>query len=182
MEKLFQKIEALLKGTDPVILSIEGGAGSGKTTLAKRLQEKFGGNVYHMDDFFLPPKMRTVERLSTPGGNVHYERFYEEVVRGIFSKKPFSFGVFDCSCGEITRKIEMPPARLHIVEGVYSAHPRLSEMYTLRIFLEVDEETQRARILARNGERAELFFTRWIPMENRYFQAFEIKENSDIIL
>ncbi len=182
MEKLFQNIEALLKGKAPVTISIEGGAGSGKTTLANVLQEKFGGNVYHMDDFFLPPQMRTAERLATSGGNVHYERFYDEVVQGILSGKPFSFGVFDCSVGEITRQANMQPSHLHIVEGVYSAHPRYADVYTLRIFLEIDAETQKKRILARNGEKAEMFFTRWIPMENQYFKAFQIKENSDIVL
>lgn len=183
MQEIIKEIQAHIeKGDPPVIVSIEGGAGSGKTTLATALHKALGGNLYHMDDFFLPPYLRTAERLSTPGGNVDYERFYEEVVQGIFSAGPFSYGVFDCSVGKITGVREMQPSNLHIVEGVYSAHPRYAEIYSLRIFLDVDGETQRKRILARNGEKAPMFFDRWIPMENRYFEAYSIREKSDIIL
>ena len=182
MDKLYQKIESLINEKEAVILSIEGGAGSGKTTLAAKLQKKFGGNVYHMDDFFLPPDMRTKERLDTPGGNVHYERFCDEVVDGIYSDDWFTYGVFDCSVGKINRFREMPPTNLHIVEGVYSAHPFFEEIYDLRIFLEIDVETQRERIRKRNGDMAEMFFSRWIPLENKYFEAYNTKEKSDIIL
>ena len=183
MQEIIKKIQTLeAKGEAPVIVSIEGGAGSGKTTLAAALNKALGGNLYHMDDFFLPPHLRTAERLATPGGNVDYERFYEEVVKGIFSGGPFSYGVFDCSVGEITDSREMQPSALHIVEGVYSAHPHYAEIYSLRIFLDVDGETQRKRILERNREKAPMFFDRWIPMENRYFEAYSIREKSDIIL
>ena len=183
MEKIVERIETLLKGEKhPILISIEGGAGSGKTTLAARLSERFGAIVHHMDDFFLPLSLRTPERLSAPGGNVHYERFRAEVIDGIFSGAPFSYGVFDCGMGEITKQKSVKPERLHIIEGVYSAHPFFGDIYDLRIFLEISEEEQAARICARNGEKAELFFSRWIPMENRYFEHFAVKENSDLIL
>ena len=40
-----------------------------------------------------------------------------------------------------------------------------------------------ARILKRNGEQmAEMFRTRWIPMEENYFAAFSIKEKADILM
>jgi len=58
----------------------------------------------------------------------------------------------------------------------------MEDVYDLRVFLEVDEEIQKKRILEREGEKAELFFTRWIPLEKRYFEAFQIKEKSDIVL
>jgi len=183
MEKLYKRIEELLAGeNDEVLISIEGGAGSGKSTLAAALKERYGAEVYHMDDFFLPPSMRTEERLAEPGGNVHYERFFEEVIEGIFSYDSFSYGIFDCKEGRITRFRDAYPNRLHIIEGAYSAHPFMEDVYDLRVFLEVDEEIQKKRILEREGEKAELFFTRWIPLEKRYFEAFQIKEKSDIVL
>ncbi|MBE7025833.1 MAG: hypothetical protein E7408_07260 [Ruminococcaceae bacterium] len=183
MKEIVERIKTLLSTCEePVIVSIEGGAGSGKTTLAAALHKALGGNVYHMDDFFLPPHLRTEERLAAPGGNVDYDRFYGEVVEGIFSDEPFSYGIFDCSVGRITRQRMAHPTDLHIVEGVYSAHPYYEEIYSLRIFLDVDAETQQKRILERNGDKAPMFFEKWIPMENRYFAAFSVREKSDIIL
>ena len=65
MQEIIKKIRTLeAKGEAPVIVSIEGGAGSGKTTLAAALNKALGGNLYHMDDFFLPPHLRTAERLA----------------------------------------------------------------------------------------------------------------------
>ena len=80
-------MEGIVKGSaeaagasdSPFIIAIDGRAASGKSTLAQQLGELLDADVIHMDDFFLPPSLRTKERLSEPGGNVHYERFAEEV-------------------------------------------------------------------------------------------------------
>ena len=37
------------------------------------------GQVFHLDDFFLPFEKRTPQRLSTPGGNVDHERAQREL-------------------------------------------------------------------------------------------------------
>ena len=36
-----------------MFVAIDGPCASGKTTLSRNLNERFGGNVLHMDDFFL---------------------------------------------------------------------------------------------------------------------------------
>ena len=72
------------------VIVIEGRSGSGKTTLSSMLAKELNASVVHMDDFFLPLSLRSEERLSEPGGNVHYERFMEEVLPFIRSGKPFS--------------------------------------------------------------------------------------------
>jgi len=52
----------------------------------------------------------------------------------------------------------------------------------LRVFCDIDAETQMRRIVKRNGEQwAEVFRTRWIPMEEQYFAAFSVKERCDIV-
>ena len=43
-------------------------------------------------------------------------------------------------------------------------------------------EEQRRRILARNGERAEMFFTRWIPFEERYFREMDVERRCDLVI
>ena len=54
---------------------------------------------------------------------------------------------------------------------------------TLRVFSDVVPEEQKRRILSRDGAAAwEQFRTRWIPMEERYFEAFSIREKADIVL
>ncbi len=69
------RIETLLAERDCVFVAIDGPCTSGKTTFAAMLNRRFGGNVLHMDDFFLRPEQRTPERFAEPGGNVDRERF-----------------------------------------------------------------------------------------------------------
>lgn len=167
----------------PVLVAIDGNAAAGKTTLAERIAEVFDCNVFHMDDFFLPPSLRSAERLAEPGGNVHYERFRDEVLTQLASGKPFSYGVFDCSVMAISEQRTVEPKKLNIIEGSYSHHPYFGSVYDLRIFMKLSPEEQMERILRRNGElMAEKFRTLWIPMENRYFEQFGIETKSDIVL
>ena len=67
-------------GSRPCVIAIDGRAGSGKSTLAQWLSKILPADIVKMDDFFLPLPLRTDERLETPGGNVHYKRFREEVL------------------------------------------------------------------------------------------------------
>ena len=50
------------------------------------LRDVAGAAVVHADDFFLPPEMRTEDRIgakAAPGGNVHYERMIAEVEKKV---------------------------------------------------------------------------------------------------
>ena len=50
---LLQAIRRHLSTGQPLTLAIDGCSAAGKTTLARRLQEKYGCPVFHTDDFFL---------------------------------------------------------------------------------------------------------------------------------
>ena len=165
------------------VIAIDGRCASGKTTLARELAERLGAGVIHMDDFFLPGEMRTEERLREPGGNVHYERFADEVLDALRGGASFSYGRFDCQRMEIAERMIVPAGRLRIVEGAYSCHPQLGNYMDLRIFCDVSPELQCERIRVRNGEQAlKNFREKWIPMEEAYFRAYGIMEQADIII
>ena len=180
--ELFTKIENLMQKKSFVSIAIDGGAASGKTTLAKILSEKYHAPIIRMDDFFLRPEQRTPERFAEAGGNLDRERFSEEVIPHIQKQEAFSYQIFDCSKMALGDYQEIPKSPLIIIEGSYSHHPAFSDVFDLRVFLSVSEEERRKRILIRNGERSEMFFTRWIPLENRYFEAFSIREKADILI
>lgn len=166
----------------PVAVAVDGRCGAGKTTLAAMLCEVFDCPVVHMDDFFLPPDMRTPERLAAPGGNVDIERFCEEVAPHLARGEAFDYGVFDCGEGRITRRETVPDNHVVIVEGSYSLHPRIAERYDLRVFCDIGNERRLERLAARDPGRLSAFIERWIPMEERYFEAFAVKETCDFIL
>ena len=179
---LLARIDTMLKAGD-VRLAIEGGSASGKSTLGKMLAEIYGCTLFHMDDFFLTPSMRTAERLAEAGGNVDRERFLAEVLTPLSRGEEVAYRRYDCSTGEIMPPESTAPTSLTVTEGAYSMHPELADFYNLSVFLEITPELQRARILKRNSpEMAERHFSTWIPMEERYFNAFNIRERCDVTL
>ena len=180
---VIEAAEALCGAKRPVIVALDGMAAAGKTTAAQALAARWGAPVVHMDDFFLPPELRTPERLAEPGGNVHYERFAAEVLPGLRAGMPFSYRVFDCSVMDYRGEASVPSAPVVIVEGSYALHPRFGDYADVTVFLAVDPAEQERRIRARNGTDGWTdFCDRWIPMENAYHAAFRLRETADIVL
>lgn len=191
-DALCAQIEKEMKNKRPLVLAIDGNSASGKTTLAAQLAERFRGDVIHMDDFFLPLHLRNPERLNEPGGNVHYERFLEQIIQPLTAHKaqtavpltdaasPFSltWQRFDCAAGGFSPNLcHSGNAPLLIIEGAYSMRPEFRTAYDMTLFLSADLETQKERILLRNGQqKLTAFLEKWIPMENRYFTHYRIAE------
>ena len=102
---------------------------------------------------------------------------------GLAGGQDFTYGVYDCKVGEITRSVEVARKQLTIIEGVYSLHPKFVAAYTLKVFLQIDSVIQNKRLLARGGPALYARFQReWIPMEMRYFRGFSIKEKADLVI
>ncbi|MBQ8408573.1 MAG: hypothetical protein IJY39_06870 [Clostridia bacterium] len=180
---LLEKLKCVTKESGAKIVAIDGRAASGKTTLAALLKTILGASVIRMDDFFLPPPLRTPERLSEMGGNVHYERFCEEVIPLVNKNDAFSYGVFDCGRMDLNGECLVEASEWRIVEGSYSHHPNFGDYADVKVFCTVSPEEQMKRILLRNGEKmAERFKKEWIPMEEKYFEAFHVCQRADVIL
>lgn len=181
--QLLALIDQRMAQKSRVNLAIDGPCGAGKSTLGKRLHQYYKDSaLFHMDDFFLQPHQRTVARLMEPGGNVDRERFLSEVLVFLQTAQPFSYQRYDCQSGLMSTLLAQP-ANLNICEGVYSLHPELIDHFTLRVFLDIDSLKQMIRIRKRVlPDRVNRFQTEWIPMEQRYFNAFSIRESCDLIL
>lgn len=179
----FEAVKKLESRDIAVIITIDGRCASGKSFLAKLLEKSFTCNVFHMDDFFLPFDMKTPDRLQEPGGNVHYERFYEEVLRSLQKQEAVTYRPYDCSKGMLGEPIHKEFKNLTFIEGSYSLHQALENAYDYKIFLTIDPKVQQERILKRNGERMlKNFISKWIPMEENYFSTLGIQAKCDLVI
>jgi uridine kinase len=166
-----------------IVISIDGNSASGKSTLAENLANILNAEIVHCDDFFLPQEMRTEKRLTETGGNIHYERLKEEVIENLRKPTVITYKAFDCSKNEFNKNRFLMNKKVIIIEGAYSSHPYFENYADFKIFLKAQEETQRERILKRNGEEMlKKFINEWIPKENKYFNEFKIEEKADIII
>jgi uridine kinase len=180
---LVSRIQELLYQRRHTAVSIDGPCGSGKSTLAEYLQGQFPGSIIiHADDFFLQPHQRTPQRMSESGGNMDRERLQVEVLECLHKDRPFAYQRYDCQSGVMT-PVEVLPAQLYLIEGAYSQHPDLGKYYDLKVFLEIDGQTQLQRLRQRvPTEKMDAFLQKWIPLEQQYFSAFKVKENSGFVL
>ena len=172
-------------GRDIVIIAIDGRCAAGKSSLGKLLGEYYQADVIHMDDFYLPVELRTLERLSQPGGNVHYERFMAEVLNRFEQGRPMRWNRFNCSDGTMSPR-EVPASDVTVIEGSYSHHPALREkliqLNALLVYIQIEDDEQLRRIEKRNPELRHMFETRWIPLEKNYFEAYDIQGTADLVL
>ena len=185
MEKIVAQIKDWIEtqeGKERIIVSIDGSCTSGKSTLAAALASELDCNLFHMDDFFLRPQQRTAERYAEAGGNVDYERFYREVLKPLKTGEAFSYRLFDCRSGLLAEEVSVMPKRINIIEGSYSQHPYFGNVYDLKVFLLVSPETREQRIRRRLPLLQKKFFTDWIPMEQKYFEMFSIREKADLVV
>lgn len=169
---LLAAIERLLAEKRRVIVALEGGSASGKSTLADLLASLYDCSIFHMDDFFLRPEQRTKARLTEPGGNVDRERFQAEVLAPLAAGETVRYRRYDCKTQTVQPPVEIPPKALNIVEGAYSMHPELAPAYDLSAFMPISRQLQHIRLGQRNTpEMQAMFFTLWIPLELRYFEV-----------
>ena len=176
MADVLNEILSLLppKADGVIIVAIDGRSGAGKTTLALALSRVLDCDVVHTDDFFLPPELRTPERYAEAGGNLHYERMRREVIDRIGNT--FSYRRFDCATMSAGELVRVRKKDFLVVEGAYSLHPYFGKYYDVAVFCDVDRDTQRARILKRNGAGALASFEeRRIPLEEKYFAEYDIE-------
>ena len=182
-EELTSTIADRLARQSAVLVALDGRCGSGKTTLAAQLAERFPQSItVHTDDFYLPPSRRVTGWESIPCANMDIQRLRDEVVAPARAGQAFSYQAYSCREGAYLPPRPLGPAPLVIVEGSYSCHPTLADCYDLKVFVTCSKEEQARRLLAREGERYSGFTARWIPLEEGYFAKFQIEQTVDFIL
>lgn len=182
--ELVHRLESLLEtASGPVILALDGRCGSGKTTLASRLAQRFpASTTLHTDDFYLPPAQRVAGWEHIPCANMDLARLRTEALAPACAGLPVPYRAYSCREGAFLPVRELSAQPLVILEGSYSHHPLLAGCETLRVFLTCSKAEQTRRLQAREGERFANFAARWIPLEEAYFAQYRIEETADFVV
>ena len=166
----------------PCAIGIDGRCGSGKTSLADELAARLPCRVIHADDYYLPPAQRIPDWQHIPAANMDLERLRREVLASAARGEAVTVRAYRCADGDYAEPAVLAPAPVTIVEGSYSCHPALERYYDMTLFITCSSAVQAARIRAREGERANAFFERWIPLEEAYFQQTALPGRCGFVL
>ena len=166
-----------------LMVTIDGPCASGKTTLAETLASVYGAAVVHTDDFVIPHAQKTAERLAVPGGNCDSDRLLEEVVVPWKHGDPVIYRRYDCRNDRLRPEESLPECRILILEGSYCNLPAIREHADLRLFVTASWDTRKERLVRRESALSlQMFYDRWIPLEDQYFQAFGLPDGECIVL
>ena len=172
-----------LQGRRSAVIGIDGRAASGKSTLSCGLARIFKTVPIRTDDFFLPVELRTSKRLDEPGGNVHYERFAKEVIPKLRGKDALSYRRFNCKTMDFDEPKTIPITQFMVIEGAYCHHPYFGEYLDTKVFSDIAHDLQMKRLKQRNGSQIlEVYESKWVPFEEKYFEAYKIKENACLVV
>lgn len=155
------QIEGNLAQGKPIVVGMDGPCGSGKSTLAQVLSQHLSCPIIHADHFFLPPELRTMQRIQA-GQNLHWEALLP-VIEKAKQCKDFVYQVYNCQTNSYLDK-QFNAASCTIVEGSYSLVEPLRHLYDVTILLQIDADKQLQRLTKRQGN-IEQFVNKWIVYE-----------------
>ncbi|MGN9844691.1 uridine kinase family protein [Nonomuraea sp. H19] len=155
------------------LVAVDGPAGSGKTTYARRLAAALGCQVVHSDDFPVPWD-------EGPGGWFHL--LEEQVLRPLQRGRPGCFRRYDWVRGEYAEPVTVPVAPVLIIEGVGTARASAAHLLAFTVWVEAPEPVRFARVLKRDGPELEPRWREWFAAEQAWFDADRTRDRADLIV
>ena len=141
------------------VVAVDGGAASGKSTLATRLAAALSAEVVRTDDL-----------LDGWGDQfTFWPRLRDGVLRPLASGRPGRYRRYDWIAGAFADEVIVPVPNTLVVEGV-SAIAACASWLSLGIFLDVDRAVREQRWTERDGP-PQPEWLRWLDDEDRFFAA-----------
>jgi uridine kinase len=174
-EILFRIEKTEQKSPNTKTISIDGPAGSGKTTLARRIAESFSiGPVatIHMDDLYNGWEDALTIQLS--------RTLTQQILTPISQGKSFSYRKYDWLKGGFGNFISVPLPSLLILEGVGSGQKVTRKFTDEALWIEVGSEVGLQRVLNRDGNYLETEMRLWQLREQEHFKIENTRDCATI--
>lgn len=179
MEQVEIDLIKKIKEKDHIIIAIDGMCASFKTTYATYLKEKYNARVIHMDDFYLPKSKRTTTTFDEDGGNIDTTRFIDQIINHLDSD--ISYISYSCKENKYCDPTVLKKTKVTIIEGAYSLLPIFGKYFDLAYVFVTTKEEQLKRLEKREKDKINDFVSRWIKLENRYLENYQILKKYPII-
>ena len=178
-----------------MVIGIAGGTGSGKTTITRKLMQRFGADVsviYHDNYYKAHHNMPYEERAKLnydPPDAFDTDQLIE-AVRALKKGRSVVCPVYDYSIHDRSEKtITVKPAKVVIVEGILIfENKELCSLMDIKVFVDADADVRILRRIVRDvrdrGRSLESVVNQYLstvkPMHEKYVEPS--KRNADIIV
>lgn len=179
-----------------LIIGIAGGTGSGKSTVVRKISEKFKGSEivvipqdsYYKDNSHLPLEERLKLNFDHPE-SIDFELLIEHLQQlreGKTVEQP-TYSYITCTRGEETVKVE--PAQIIIIEGILIfTNSELRKLLDILVYVDADPDDRLVRVISRDiierGKSVENVLERYEktvkPMHLQFIEP--TKRYADLIL
>ena len=160
-----------------MLLAIDGPAGSGKTTLAAKLEREYQltatVQVIHMDDLYNGWENALSEELTVKLSNI---------VQAHNSSKDFYLAKFNWASMKFDAEELMVATEVLILEGVGAAQKVVRDVGAKTYWIETPAEIGLQRVLDRDGHHLRDLMLKWQTHQDAHFQIDKTAENCDVKL
>ena len=179
----------------PILIAIDGGSGSGKSTVAGIISSQLNATLIATDDFYAAeiPHEGWINRShkERAADVINWRSLKSLVLEPLMKGVPASWKAFDFNAGirpDGTYSIALAatyylPNDLIILEGAYSCRPELSDIINLKILIDVPVEIRHERL--QNREEKEFLIQwheRWDDPEEYYFREVRPPSSFDMVI
>ena len=176
-------------------IGIAGGTGSGKTTITKRIMERFGGNVsvVNHDNYYKAHDEMTYEercKLNYDHPDAFENDLMIEHLKQLKAGKTVRCPVYDYTVHNRSKDtVVIKPAKVIIVEGILIlADKELCDQMDIRVFVDTDADVRILRRIVRDVKKRERtlesvidqYLTTVKPMHEAFVEPS--KKNAHIII
>ena len=157
------------------VVTIDGPAGSGKTTLANQLASELElAQVVHLDELY--------DGWDDSLGPELFERIQAWILTPLENGLPPKHLLYDWGKMAFTSWKEIPLTPVLILEGVGSGHTSFRKHVAQAIWIEADEHLLLDRVVQRDGETVRAEMSVWQAREKDYFQLHNVKNSAHLQL
>lgn len=181
--------------SDVMIIGLAGGTGSGKTTITRRLMQRFGADVsviyhdnYYKEHHNMPYEERA--KLNYDHPDAFDNELFIRAIRDLKAGKDVVCPVYDYSIHDRSDKtIVVKSAKVVIVEGILIyASKELRDLMDIKLYVDTDADVRILRRIVRDtrdrGRDLESIVTQYLatvkPMHEMFVEPS--KRNADIII
>lgn len=181
--------------SDILVIGIAGGTGCGKTTLTRKLIQRFGNNVsvIHHDDYYKEHHSMPFEERC----KINYDHpdsfdtdLLIEAVRELKRGNEISCPVYDYTIHDRSDKtVTVKPSKVIVVEGILIfANKELCDEMDIKVFVDTDADVRILRRITRDvrdrGRSLESVINQYLTTVKPMHEAFvePSKRNADIII